>query len=86
MTFLVDLFYETRYICKSRHWNIITTFIEAWCGATVYSYFTAHAKEIIVRRMDVRRVLVNIIRVLRNRERERERKREIHVELEETLM
>ena len=48
---LVHLCDITNYKCKLLYSKFITTFIQAWRGATVYSYFTAQEKEIVQRWM-----------------------------------
>ena len=53
---------------------MISSFIQAWCRATVYSYFTAQEKEIIIRYMDVTLERLKIDGGEREREREREGK------------
>ena len=52
---------------------MISSFIQAWCRATVYSYFIAQEKEIIIRYMDVTWERQKIDGGERERERERDR-------------
>ena len=58
---------------------MIASFIQAWCRATVYSYFIAQEKEIIIRYMDVtweRQKIDGEESLEREREKERERFKE----------
>ena len=62
------------------------TFIQAWCGATVYSYFTVQEKEIVKRWMGATWEIVNIDGDWEERARERERDRERGNYLKKKLM